>query len=164
VNSRSVRNAPRISHDGNVNIGAISIFALIVILCMAVLSVLTLATAHSSLVLSRRQAVSVQELYLNETAAQTFVAEAGSMLGGGGTTDQQLTVLCERAESAVEGKVEATARMSGQSILADFTCENGRVLKVTLTMLPDGTYRIDNWRMTAMENEEQPIGTLYIGE
>ena len=54
----SINRTPSVhaSRDVNVHIGAISVFALIIILSMAVLAVLTVSTAHSSLGLSRRQA------------------------------------------------------------------------------------------------------------
>lgn len=161
MNSRSVRNAPRISHDGNVNIGAISIFALIVILCMAVLSVLAVSTAHSSLVLSQRQAASTEELYKNETAAQVFVAGLDELAQGGGVDQPGLTALCNEAEEAAGGDVEATATLAGDTVRAEFACEGGRTLKIEVAATAGEPIRIDSWRMTAVEVEEQPIGTLY---
>lgn len=160
---------PNTQRDEHTGIGAISLFALIVILCLAVLSVLTVTTAHSSLVLSLRQAAAMQEIYLNETAAQTFVADVDRTLqasGGAGTAglEGELSQLCSNAEQAADGQVEAHARISGDSIVADFACEGGRTLHVILTVDSNGTYRIDSWRMKAIENEEQPMGTLYLGD
>ena len=54
------------------SMGAAAIFALVAILCLAVLAVLAVSTGHSSLVLSQRQAATVQETYRAEIAAQTF--------------------------------------------------------------------------------------------
>ena len=53
--------------------------------------------------------------------------------------------------------------VSGQQVRAEFSCANGRTLKIVVTVLPDGTYRIDKWKMTAVVNEEQPMGNLYTG-
>ena len=140
-----------------------------VILCLAVLSVLTIATAHSSLVLAQRQATATQELYRNETAAQAFMAEVDRVLtapGGNSAANLngQLVALCSTAEAAAGGDVKATAQMVGQTIRADFSSQNGRTLKIALTIQPDGTYRVDSWRMVAVVNDEQPIGNLYLSE
>ena len=152
----SAKLTQRASHEGDLGIGMISIFALIVILCMAVLSVLAVSTAHSSLVLSQRQASSTQELYLNETAAQTFVA---GLEDAGAQAD--LATLCEESEAATDGAVSATATAGGDTVRAEFACEGGRTLEIEVALQPDGSVRIDSWRMTAVEAEEQPIGTLY---
>ena len=157
------------ARGGSAGIGAISIFALIIILCLAVLSVLTIATAHSSLVLAQRQATATQELYRNETAAQAFMAEVDRVLTAPGgnsaaTLNGQLVALCSTAEAAAGGDVKATAQMVGQTIRADFSSQNGRTLKIALTIQPDGTYRVDSWRMVAVVNDEQPIGNLYLSE
>ena len=156
------------SQGGNTGIGAISIFALIVILCLAVLSVLTIATAHSSLVLAQRQATATHELYLDETAAQTFVSGLDRILAvsdgdAAAAVGRQLEDLCADAEAATDGTISATAHMSDQVVRAEFAGENGRILKIALTILPDGTYRVDSWRMAAVVNAEQPMGTLYLG-
>ena len=146
--------------------GSISLFALVIILCMAVLSVLTVSTAHSSLVLSQRQAEATQELYLDEAAAQTFLAGVDGALGSGGAgaVEGQLASLCADAAHAANGEVQVTARMEGQELRAEFASGNGRILKVSLALDQGGTYRVDSWRMTAVVNEEQPMGTLYLGD
>ena len=190
----------------NVGIGPVSLFALIIIVCMATLAMLTVSTAHSSLVLSQRQAEATQELYLSETAAQTFLADLDEMLqtqGGGqaagteagqtaGTStgqaagadasqttgantssaaqsaavisDAQLIALRDSAQDATDGKVAVIARADGNNVYAEFACAGGRTLKITLAIQPDGTYQIERWKMTAVVNEEQEMGTLYLGD
>lgn len=161
-----VQALPPVAREEHVRIGPISVFALIIIICMAVLAVLTLSTANASLVLSQRQAVATQELYLNETAAQAFVAEVDDLItagGGASGIESSLPSMCSVAEKAANGQVEATAQLSNQQIDAEFSCENGRILKITVSILDDGAYRIDKWKMTAVENVEQPMGNLYTG-
>ena len=163
----NARHLPRSSGTGNVSIGAISIFAFVVILCMAVLAVLTVSTAHSSLVLSKRQAAATQQLYQNELAAQIFVGDIDVALSSGGGIDAVQEILpkaCSHAQNITGGAVTATAQIVDDQVKAEFTTAEGRTLKVTLVILPDGTYRIDAWRMTAIVNEEEPAGTLYLGE
>ncbi len=198
----------------NVGIGPVSLFALIIIVCMATLAMLTVSTAHSSLVLSQRQAEATQELYLSETAAQTFLADLDEMLqtqasgqaagteagqAAGASTDQaagpdtnqasgtgtgqaagtntasaaqsaavisdaQLIALRDSAQDATDGKVAVIARADGNNVYAEFACAGGRTLKITLAIQPDGTYQIERWKMTAVVNEEQEMGTLYLGD
>lgn len=161
--------SPPTSRDHTARIGPISLFALVVIICMATLAVLAVSTAHSSLVLSQRQAAATQELYLDETAAQTFVAELDEVLagnagaGGASALEPQLVALRDKAQAATDGRVEVVARIDGNNVHAEFSCAGGRTLKVSLSIQPDGSWRIDRWRMTAVVNEEQPIGTLYTG-
>ena len=169
---------PPVSREENVRIGPISVFALIIIICMAVLAVLTISTANASLVLSQRQAVATQELYLDETAAQTFLAEMDDHLatvrtGTSSTTnvsaealrtiEDNLVPMRNAAQDAVDGQVEIICNVDGQQVKAEFSCANGRTLKIVVTILSNGTYRIDKWKMTAVENVEQPMGNLYTG-
>lgn len=172
MNQAPVQALPPAAREDHVRIGPISVFALIIIVCMAVLAVLTISTAHASLVLSERQALATQELYLDETAAQTFLAEMDARLeqtrGQGAAAalravESDLDEVRASAEEATGGQVSASADVSGQQVSAEFSCENGRTLKIAVTVLGDGTYRIDKWKMTAVENEEQPMGNLYTG-
>lgn len=154
--------------EGTVRIGSITVFALVIIVCMAVLAVLATSTAHSSLVLSQRQAAATKELYLDETAAQVFLANLDDTLAAAdgdpaATATDRLPLLLDRTREAMGGRVATEARAEDGTIFAEFTCAGGRTLKIAVTMLPDGSYRIDRWRMTAVENEEQPLGTLYTG-
>ena len=152
------------SQGGAVGIGAVSIFALVIILCLSVLSVLTAATAHSSYVLAERQARATWQLYQNELAAQTFVAGIDAVAGDGASAvEDSLAGLCTAASQATDGEVEVYANMDGSTVWATFTCSGGRTLAVALTV-QDGTYIIDSWRTTAIVNEEQPMGTLYQGD
>ena len=165
-----------VTREENVRIGPISVFALIIIICMAVMAVLTISTAHASLILSQRQAQATHELYLDETAAQTFVAEmddhleearssASSAAGAAGARniETNLVAIRDRARNATDDEVEIVASMNGQRLYAEFSCAGGRTLNIIVTILPDGTYRIDKWKMSAVENEEQPMGTLFTG-
>ena len=71
---------------GSVRIGPISLFTLIIILCLAVLSVLSLTTARAELSITERQAQTTTETYQLETAGQTFVMEVHNALMDGDLT------------------------------------------------------------------------------
>ena len=167
MNQSPVQALPPVSREENVRIGPVSVFTLIIIICLAVLAVLTISTANA-----QRQAVAAQELYLDETAAQTFLAEIDDRLAPlreGGNADAMslleadLVPMRNAAQDAAGGQVEVVTNVSGQQVRAEFSCANGRTLKIAVTVLPDGTYRIDKWKMTAVVNEEQPMGNLYTG-
>lgn len=216
--SQSQKSAPPASQGDHVRIGPLSLFALIIVICLAVLSVLAFSSANASLVMSQRQATATVELYLDETAAQEFLAgvddvlatvrgeadgdagkadgadegdiqlvydergnlkydkfgnpvveevdEAASTIGqrGAEAVDDALLDLVDRAEAAVDGKVDALASVNGNKVNAWFTCENGRTLNILVTIRNNGTYRIDRWKMSAVQNEEPPQGKLWTGE
>lgn len=218
-----------------VRIGSISVFALVVIICLAVLAVLSFSTANASLTMSQRQATATSELYLDERAAQEFLAGVDGILAAtregemakavnaqtandilmqlnsadssakaeDGTDDvhlardadgnfvfddqgylvveekedllksragevgslavqNSLDELCAQARQAADGKVSVNATVNGNRIVAEFTCENGRLLTTAITVRNNGTYRIDRWKMSAVQNMEQPEGQLLI--
>ena len=151
----------------HVRIGSISVFALVVIICLAVLAVLSLSTANASLTMSQRQANALSQHYLSERAAQEFLAGVDDELSSGGRVDMQavelsLADLCATAQNAARGRVQASAQMVDDRVIADFTCDNGRVLTVEITVSDDGAYRIDKWEMSAVQNAEPPEGSFYI--
>ena len=152
------------SHEDRVRIGPISLLTLITVICLAVLAVLAISTAHASLVMAQRQADSVSDMYLNETAAQQFVANVDDALAHGGADNVQRVLFsaARDAEDAAGGQVSANASMEGDVVSADFTCVNGRVLSIEVTIRENSTYRIDKWKVTAVQNEEQPPGSFLI--
>ena len=68
---------------GSVRIGPISLFALIIILCLAVLAVLSLSTSIAELKITERQAQTTTETYQLETVGQTFASEVDAALVDG---------------------------------------------------------------------------------
>ena len=158
----------------NVRIGPITLFTLVVVLCLAVLAVLAASTANAAHTMADRRATATTELYLDERAAQEFLAGMDEQLaivrasGANGTSGAQLVgttlgAICDSAQAAAGDAVEVSASASGQTVHAEFACENGRVLNISVTILDDATYRIDRWRMTAVQNEEPAMGGLWTG-
>lgn len=158
----------------NVRNGPASLFTLVVILCLAVLAVLAASTAQATLLMSQRLAVANQEFYLAEEAGQTLLAGLDGALGevrdGAGAqrdaaqaVEMALPEICENARQAVDGKADIAATFEGGRVNVEITCHNGRTLKASIAILDDATYRIDRWKTTAVENEEQPTGTLWTG-
>lgn len=158
----------------NVRIGPISVFTLIIVLCMAVLAVLSFSTAHASLVMAERQATATDELYADEVAAQEFLAgldarlapvraAKGDAAAGASAVAAGLIDMRDAAQDAAAGQVEVTAGISDTTVTARCECQNGRTLYLAITILDDATYRIDTWKMSAVQNEAQPEGSLWTG-
>lgn len=68
---------------GSVRIGPISLFTLIIILCLSVLAVLSLTTARAQLSITERQAATTTETYQLERVGQTFLSEVDGALKQG---------------------------------------------------------------------------------
>lgn len=90
---------------GSVRIGPISLLTLVIVLCLAVMAVLTVATAQASLNLTTRQAKATTTLYGDEIAGQKFVAATDAYLVAHGTDEgfstqtiaDALPTLCDEA-------------------------------------------------------------------
>ena len=161
------------AHD--VRIGPLSVFTLIVVICMAVLAVLAFSTANASLTMTQRQAEATTEMYLDESAAQQFVAGIDDALApvreADGTGSEgvnavrgALVSLRDAAQDASGGRVTAVASVVDNEVRAEFACKNGRTLSIVVTIRDDATFRIDKWKMTAVQNEAEPAGKLWTGE
>ena len=68
---------------GSVRIGPISLFTLIIILCLAVLAVLSVTTARAELSVTERQAATTTETYQLEVRGQEFLAAVDGALATG---------------------------------------------------------------------------------
>ncbi|MFR7493480.1 MAG: hypothetical protein ACLUVF_01945 [Adlercreutzia sp.] len=68
---------------GSVRIGPISLFALIIVLCLAVLTVLSVTTSLAELSTTERQAATTTETYQLEAVGQQFVADVDAALAEG---------------------------------------------------------------------------------
>lgn len=95
---------------GSVRIGPISLFTLIIVLCLSVLSVLSLTTARAELSTTERQAATTTETYRLEVAGQAFVAEVdGALAKGGAALDEVLAAYGIAGASAAVSDGDAAA-------------------------------------------------------
>lgn len=113
---------------GSVRIGPISLFTLIIILCLAVLATLSVTTARAELSITERQAATTTETYQLETTAQTFVADVDTALAQGdaaalsavlaayGVTETAPAADAPSTPSASEGTDAAPAVEAGEAI------------------------------------------------
>lgn len=156
---------PIYEYSSHIRMGALSVFVLVAIICLAVLAVLSYTTAHASLTMAQRQAEAMEQQYAAERAAQDFVAQVDGALAGGGAAElssASLQAFSAHAAQEAGGEVDAQASMDGDRISASFTCKNGRTLTVAITVVSNASYRIDAWMMSTVENPEPVEGKLFI--
>lgn len=195
---------------GSVRIGPISLFTLIIILCLAVLAVLSLTTARAELSITERQAQTTTETYALETAGQEFVAavdaalaeRASSALGevlssygvtegaadaeasagaatgtgeaasasgetiedesvSGATADEGGSLMV--IECPAGDPVTVTGSFDGSLITATFSLDSGRTLAVALRINDNGTYTIEQWKMTTQWTDDGTGENLWLG-
>ena len=153
------------------HIGPLSLITYIAIISLAVLAVLTLTTANASNTLAQRQADATSQAYAEEVCAQTFVAHVDATLSASQATtstelaqqvNAKLSSSLEAARAASSENVEATASVSGTTVSAQFSCEDGRTLNVELNIRSNRTYDITKWNMAAVVNNAED-DTLWSG-
>ena len=91
--------------SGSVRIGPISLFALIIILCLAVLSVLAVTTSQSMYRLAELQATATEGMYQDEAAAQDMLARIDAVLADARRNGDE-----QQAASMVENELEDIVR------------------------------------------------------
>ena len=144
---------------GSVRIGPISLFALVIILCLAVMAVLSVTTAQATYAAAERQASFTTDTYANEQAAQEFVSDVDAMLAqvraeGGGLAE---------ALAAAQRALPAGAELDGSAVKAEFTADSGRTLAVVLQIHADATYSVASWKATTLWTERGAGETLWSG-
>lgn len=144
---------------GSVRIGPISIFSLVIVLCLAVLSVLAVTTAQATYTLADKQAKFNTDTYVNEIAGQEFLSKVDASLASSRT--QKATH--EQALASLKSILPADAALEGNTLTASFSTEGGRLLSITLEITPDNQYRISEWSATTQWEMQDTGGTLWTG-
>lgn len=144
---------------GSVRMGPISLFTLVIVLCLAVLGVLAITTAQATFAAAEKQALFTTDTYMNETAAQEFVAEVDAALASvreeGGDYAE--------AREAVQEILPADATFENATVSVTFTADSGRILDVQLTIRQDATYEITTWKATTEWTNTDSGETLWSG-
>ena len=122
---------------GSVRIGPISLFALVIILCLAVMAVLSVTTAQATYAAAERQASFTADTYANERAGQEFAADIDAALApvraaGGGLAEALAAVraaLPADAEHMVSAVTEEAKLFMPMAELIDLDKERARLEK-----------------------------------
>lgn len=175
---------------GSVRIGPISLFTLIIILCLAVLAVLSVTTARAELSITERQAATTTETYELESAAQRFVADVDAALAAGdaalaavladygiaadsgtapaaGETIEDDTMVAGGDASAGttldDTAINVEGTFDGTLLSATFSLESGRTLAAVLRINDNGTYTIEQWKTTTQWTDDGTGANLWLG-
>lgn len=149
------------SSSENVRMGPLALFTLLTVLCLAVLAVLAISTANATNALALRRANATTQLYLDETAAQTFMAVLDEQLAQGASPTLASQRASVAARAATSDQVLVTVSYSENTHTASFDAGNGRQLDIELNVEEDGSLSVQKWRMTTVVNEEPPMGNLF---
>ena len=155
------------TNDSEVRMGPLALFTLMAVICLAVLAVLALSTSNATMALAQRRADATDQLYLDEAAAQTFVATLDEQLATGAddqtaldrATDASLAIPAAR-DLQGDLQLQVSTDAIGDTYSASFDCGNGRQLEIALIKDGDGDLRVQRWRMTTVVNDEPMMGNL----
>lgn len=165
-----------------VRMGPISVFALVIILCLAVLGVLSASTATAGSSLAQRQASFAADDYRNEVAGQQLYAAADDALepvrAAGGDAAAAVAALeaalpdiaAAAQEGFAEGEVAAAsgtasgmaaepaptvqASIESGTLSAHIQSSSGRCLDIQLEVQPDATLAVTAWKATTLWEED----------
>lgn len=148
--------------NGSVRIGPISLFTLVIVLCLAVMAVLAVTTAQATYAAAEKQALFTDDTYANERAAQSAVAAIDAALqpvraAGGGSSAAQAAV-----DRALPTDI-ALAERDGSTVRLQFATGSGRILDVELVINADATYEITEWKATTQWTNDGADKTLWPG-
>lgn len=141
-------------NSGTVRMGPISIFALIILICLAVMAVLTISTAQATYSAAEKQMLFTDDTYENERAGQELVKLVDETLAplrtSGGTVGG--------AVAALEEVLPEGAFVEDSSVYARFVADSGRALTVTIAIRDDLDYSITNWQASTQWTEDPSSG------
>ena len=140
--------------------GPLALLTLVAVVSLAVLAVLSVSTANATLARAERRATATTELYQDEAAANVFLAELEAQLAADVSDGPAISAAQEAAASEADGAVEVTTSRDGDACHATFDCGNGRMLSITVIIGNDGSVRVQEWRVTTVQNDEPTMGEL----
>ncbi len=142
----------------SVRMGPISIFALVIILCLSVMAILTTATASANYNEASKQASFTTGLYANEVAAQEMLAGIDEILATSSTAGGKPVAMARLKEALPK---ETT--FTDSEVFLSFVATDGRRLTVGLTINNDCSYTITQWKTSTQWNPSAQAETLWQG-
>lgn len=148
-----------------VRMGPISVFALAIILCLAVLGVLSVTSAAAGSALAQRQAEFTADDYRNEIAGQSFYARADDVLAqvraqGGdaqaaaAALDAAVVDIGSAASSDAGVPITLSTSLDGGELEVRVQAQSGRCLDIEFVIQPDATLSVAAWKATTLWTED----------
>lgn len=147
--------------------GPASLFALIIILCLAVLAVLSASAANASSAMAHRQADFLHDDYVNESVGQALFAQADDIAAGerdaGGEADAVAWALEDAldqlsagasADALDDSAPSVSLSLDGYELSAHLQAASGRCLDIVWEILDDGTLSPVSWKATTAWTED----------
>ncbi len=165
---------PEPAATGSVRMGPISIFTLVIVICLAVMATLALTTARADAALAERQASFTSDDYANERLGQAFLAEADAVLASARATGLgpaeaaaalagELDNLAARAANAAAADGHTLqAQANGSAISVRIDAPSGRTLAIGLAVTDDSELSISYWKPSTTWTEDTS-DTLWMG-
>ena len=178
---------------GSVRIGPISLFTLIIVLCLAVLTVLSVTTSLAELSTTERQAATTTETYQLEAIGQQFVADVDAALtrsdgalnevlvdygiqvqsSSTGGSEELVIEDDTVAGEAVGGDPSAAEAADGSPVTFSGT-RDGELISATFSMesgrtlaivlrIQNDTYTIEQWKVTTEWTDDGTGENLWLG-
>jgi hypothetical protein len=134
-------------------LGSITLLFTVVVLCVAALCALTVATAHADEAVAGKYADQVEAYYVAERAGQEWLSQVDAAIAQKGARLSQSDL------------PEGTALQDGK-ISAALEPGNSRRLTVELELTDgaQGRYRILCWENAEIWQEEKDLGNLWNGQ
>ena len=148
-----------------VRMGPISVFALVIILCLAVLGVLSVTSASAGSALAQRQAEFAADDYRNEIVGQSFYAHADDVLAqvraqGGdaqaasAALEAAMVDIGSAASSDVGVPITLSTSLDGGELEVRIQAQSGRCLDIEFAIQPDATLSVAAWKATTLWTED----------
>lgn len=134
--------------ENPVKLGSMTLLLTIVMLCMAILSVLTLSTANADLALSQKYAERLQQVYALDSVGQQLLAQVDTALKNGAKPDEVIALLPNKTQ------------MQDNVAFISLEDENGQVLNIKLK-LKENAAEILQWQPTVKWSPDEQINGLW---
>lgn len=135
-----------------IRMGPVTIFTLLIIVCLATLSVLALTTARASYAAAEKQNAGVQATYDVERQGQEFVAKVDAQLATARAAGQTPTA----AVSALKSRFGSELTVEGTTVTSTFDSDS-RELTVQLEIKSDLTYQVTEWTVVTNSDTSEQI-------
>lgn len=150
--------------SGNVRMGPVGIFTLIILICLSVMAVLTAVTAHASLASAEKQAAYTETTYDNESKGWSIISIVDEYLDRLRSRGMDAQVAATLVTTDINNRhIPNTSAVSfANKIGIAITADNGRKLDILLDITNDLKPSITSWTVTTEPQSEGNDDVLWM--